>query len=586
MRMWGVDPRVLCQKHLLGEHVELHMFVGTIRKGVSLGGYLTKGLLEPHLLEARHRELVAEMESRGIAHRSPLQTYPAQAPAGKVDRIANLDELQARCPECRKRIQEQYPTTKATKEAIMADKRVDVLLPGGSEERAWEGITSDGVTAYFKGRDNARKAKEVHSGDLLNLPGWIQGARSIEALEAEGTIELPAPYTAVQSPILPEHVALVVPEETTEIHLTSEQVQPTFREGENPQPTKQQPKESPMAHEITPQDNIALYRDPAWHGIGNVVPSEMSPMEAMAAADLDWEVAAVRPTWSFGGVTAESTTAQVVLRIPREGRLDRAGQPEKIIELGKTGPDWSPIQNREMFALAEAGAGMGVKIESAGSLSQGRRVFALLRADSFVLGGGDQVWKYLLLCMGHDGELTLRAQPTSIRVVCKNTLRMAIKGNNFFSIRHTGDIKSKLLEMAAAIQHFRKTGDAFEDACKALHKKHLREAELKSFWEDAWVFLNGKDGEDGRTPRRAEKAKDDLMSWQAGMEVERMELGGDVSLWLAMNAVTRHIQHREPGRTLEIGRQFDSADIRMRENLMGWNENRSAHIFKKALALV
>lgn len=421
---------------------------------------------------------------------------------------------------------------------------------------------------------------------MPNLPGWIQGAKSVEALEAEGGIELPAPYEATQAPILPEHVAIVdIPEETPETPLTSEQVQTTFMGGENPQPTKRQPKESPMAHEITAQDNIALYRDPAWHGIGNIIPTEMSPLEAMAAADLDWDVAAVRPSWSFGGVTAESTTAQLVLRIPREGRLDRAGQPEKVIELGKTGPDWSPIQNREMFALAEAGAGMGVKIESAGSLSQGRRVFALLRGDSFMLGGADQVWKYLLLCMGHDGELTLRAQPTSIRVVCKNTLRMALGKGDFFSIRHSGDIQSKLAEMARAIAHYRKTGDIFEDKCRALHRKTLRETELKAFWGAAWTYLHGEDQDKPITARKEQRAKDDLVAWQAGMEVERMELGADdVSLWLAMNAVTRHIQHREPGRALEVGSEFGHADIRLRNNLMGRNEHRSTAVFKMALA--
>lgn len=342
-----------------------------------------------------------------------------------------------------------------------------------------------------------------------------------------------------------------------------------------------------MAHDITAQDQVALYRTPAWHGIGNVIQSEMSPMEAMKAAELDWEVAAVVPDWTYGGITRPSETAQCILRLPREGKLDRAGNPEEIIELGRTGPEWTPIQNHEMFALAEAGAGMGVKIESAGSLSQGRRVFTLLRGDSFMADGkADQVFKYLLLCMGHDGELTLRAQPTSIRVVCKNTLRMALKGNNFFSIRHTGDIKGKLTEMATAIAHFRKTGDEFQDAVQVLHRKKMNEESLRTFWQEAWMFLNGEKEGEVATPRRGARAKEDLWNWQASMETERMELGADdVTLWLAMNAVTRHIQYREPGKSL-LNSPINHADIRQRENLMGKFENRSAHIFKRALALV
>jgi hypothetical protein len=52
-------------------------------------------------LQQRHDELVAEMEARGMTHRSPLQVHPKQAPAGWVDSQENLAELARRCPECR-----------------------------------------------------------------------------------------------------------------------------------------------------------------------------------------------------------------------------------------------------------------------------------------------------------------------------------------------------------------------------------------------------------------------------------------------------------------------------------------------------
>lgn len=326
-----------------------------------------------------------------------------------------------------------------------------------------------------------------------------------------------------------------------------------------------------MAHEITVNDNIALYKDPAWHGIGEVVSHEMSPTQAMAKANLDWEVAAVKPSWSFGNVTAESTTGQTVLRIPRPNVLDRAGKPEKIIELGTTGPDWKAIQNREMFALAEAGAGLGVKIESAGSLNQGRLVFALLRADSFLVGDADQLYKYLLLVMGHTGDITMRAVPTSVRVVCKNTMRMALRKSGFFAIRHTGDIQGKLSEMTKAIQYFRMTGTEFEDRARKLHERKLKTKELENFFKAAWVELHGEVDPEADTPRKAEKVKETIMDWQTGMELEQIELGeSDISLWLAMNSVTRWIQHRAPGKapsSLEV-----AADTRLRKNLVGWND--------------
>ena len=108
MRMWNVDPKVMCRKHLLGEHVEMHMFVGTIIKGVSLHGYVTGGLVQTQDIEKRHGELVAEMERRGMHHKSPLQLSLPIAPEGEVNSAANLIELARRCPECAKLQKEHH----------------------------------------------------------------------------------------------------------------------------------------------------------------------------------------------------------------------------------------------------------------------------------------------------------------------------------------------------------------------------------------------------------------------------------------------------------------------------------------------
>lgn len=99
MRMWSVDPRVMCTKHLLGEHVEMHMFVGTIRRGISMQGYIDNGLVETERIKARHDELAAEMLRRGMKHQSPMIDEVVIAD-GVVDVEANLRELARRCPEC------------------------------------------------------------------------------------------------------------------------------------------------------------------------------------------------------------------------------------------------------------------------------------------------------------------------------------------------------------------------------------------------------------------------------------------------------------------------------------------------------
>jgi hypothetical protein len=99
-----VDPRLMCDQHLLGEHVELHMFVGTLQKGVSVRGYLEGGLLEPRRMWDRHEELVAEMERRGMRHESPLSMVDVGDLAeGAVDAEGSLYELRRRCAACRAR---------------------------------------------------------------------------------------------------------------------------------------------------------------------------------------------------------------------------------------------------------------------------------------------------------------------------------------------------------------------------------------------------------------------------------------------------------------------------------------------------
>ena len=102
MRMWMVDPKIMCRKHLLGEHVELHMFVGTIQKGVSLNGYVTRGLVDTSQITSRHEILVEEMLIRGYNHKSPL-LYVDTLELGKVDAIASAIELSRRCSDCAKR---------------------------------------------------------------------------------------------------------------------------------------------------------------------------------------------------------------------------------------------------------------------------------------------------------------------------------------------------------------------------------------------------------------------------------------------------------------------------------------------------
>lgn len=101
MRMWNVDPSKMCNKHLLGEHVELHMLIGCIKKNKSLKGFVENKLVEIHNIIERHEDLVLEILNRGMKHKSPIDDSVQLWEEGKVDREKNLIELKRRCVRCR-----------------------------------------------------------------------------------------------------------------------------------------------------------------------------------------------------------------------------------------------------------------------------------------------------------------------------------------------------------------------------------------------------------------------------------------------------------------------------------------------------
>lgn len=107
--MWMVEPALMCDKHLLGEHVETHMLGGTLARRRSIDGFIAKGLLEPGSLVSRHDALAAEMTSRGFRHASSLAApdtgyLPEAARSAKVDTQKSARDLAARCERCRCRV--------------------------------------------------------------------------------------------------------------------------------------------------------------------------------------------------------------------------------------------------------------------------------------------------------------------------------------------------------------------------------------------------------------------------------------------------------------------------------------------------
>lgn len=113
MRMWMCNPSFMCTQHLLGEHVECHMFAGTLNRKLSMQGYIENNLFEPKSLRTRHDALAVEIEKRGGVHSSPLQDFaisylPPEQQIATINRETALHELLRRCPRCRQHYEAQH----------------------------------------------------------------------------------------------------------------------------------------------------------------------------------------------------------------------------------------------------------------------------------------------------------------------------------------------------------------------------------------------------------------------------------------------------------------------------------------------
>ena len=99
---------MMCRQHLLGEHFETHVIANNITRGRGIAGFIRNNEIEPHSVACRHDELAAEMERRGMRHRSPLVFSTDLYPEFRIDREASLKLLIARCPRCAERMRSMH----------------------------------------------------------------------------------------------------------------------------------------------------------------------------------------------------------------------------------------------------------------------------------------------------------------------------------------------------------------------------------------------------------------------------------------------------------------------------------------------
>jgi len=330
-----------------------------------------------------------------------------------------------------------------------------------------------------------------------------------------------------------------------------------------------------MAHEIMATDRFAETRKNgkrAWHGLGIEIEEGLSAVDGFRRVGLDW-------TTSLAPLTAT---------MPDGTTIDVRGKAAQIRNdtlgvLGVVADDYPSVENMELAEFGDSLRGEGLKLETAGSLRDGKTVFALLKLpDPIIAGKDDAVQVYTLLTNGHGGTGSFAIYPTSVRVVCANTLRWsekdAAKGLSFIHFGKT-TTEERLKTARTALGLMTVETNKFREQVDAMVRTNLSASKAKD------LFLSIYDATFGAIPgdvdsKTAAKLRDRrtliLDAWQVNFANERNNLAGiEGSAWSALNAATEYHDHQR-------GHSEDDSEQRTTSNLFG-----VSHIDKrKALRIV
>lgn len=177
-------------------------------------------------------------------------------------------------------------------------------------------------------------------------------------------------------------------------------------------------------------ETMFYVRETPWHGLGTRVMEAPTSADALTLAGLDWKVIQ-KAIETEDGTPIPSFKANI-----------RASD-EKV--LGVVTDRYRVVQNTEAFSFTEELLGEGVTYETAGSLQEGRRTWLLARLPQRYIISGDEIIPYLVFMNSHDGTGSIKAAITPVRVVCQNTLNLALStAKRYWSTNHTGDIQGKI----------------------------------------------------------------------------------------------------------------------------------------------
>lgn len=305
-----------------------------------------------------------------------------------------------------------------------------------------------------------------------------------------------------------------------------------------------------MAHEI---ETAMFVGKGAWHGLGTVLDSPPSIDEALVVSGLNWTVSE-RPLLTTGisvGGLQEVTTGHKAIVRDTDGRV-----------LGVVGAQFKPLQNAKAFEpfgpLVKSGL---IDLEAAGSLKKGSRIWILgkIRGAEGEVVPGDTVKGYVLMYQAHDGSLAVSYQKTGIRVVCNNTLSMAVNRGDSgqehrMQFRHTEGINEQIDRLTETFQAA--SGEFLNALAHFTYLAHKPCAAPLPYFRNV-LNLNQPQSEvtilpavynDELAEERMKDGKRMLLALEEAYETQPGVQYGRGTYWQALNAVTYWVDHKR-GRT-------------------------------------
>lgn len=316
-----------------------------------------------------------------------------------------------------------------------------------------------------------------------------------------------------------------------------------------------------MSHEITREDSAAFALTPAWHGLGTVLDHVPTSDEMRTASGLTWEPVPVpvfagpvfagepdvfsgeRPEHLDGVDVGGWALARDTLVHGRQAlRRSDSGATLGIVSEG-----YGIVPNRALFDLLDGLAdeiGDAVTYESAFSMAGGRRVCVVARLPGETeVAEGDTVRRYVLAQTSHDGSASVDLCPTTVRVVCANTVRAGLaeadaKGERF-RIRHTTNALERLASARDIIRDALTLWEGDVALARRMAKIRVGDRIMRAFLGDVVP-----DKGTAVTRNRAERVRADIEERFIHGDLQNVgKIGG--TLWALVNATTEHVDHPE-----------------------------------------